>query len=75
MESLAKLIRCQSAGQLRYERLYEFIFFDDTKSVYNINDYEDPPKVPNKKILKNIERGRFRKGKRISIEEKLRRFA
>jgi hypothetical protein len=33
------------------------------------------PKVPKKKIAKYIERGRFRKGKRISVEEKLRRFA
>lgn len=68
MESLAKLIRVQSAGQLRYDKLYDFLFFDETRSVYNPNDYEDPPKVHKKKIGKYIERGRFRKGKKISIE-------
>jgi|JI9StandDraft_2_1071091.scaffolds.fasta_scaffold340336_2 hypothetical protein len=39
---------------MRQEKLYEFLFFDDFRSVYNPSDYEDPPKVPKKKIHKNI---------------------
>jgi len=31
--------------------------------------------VPNRRIEKAINRGKFRKGKRITIEEKLKRFA
>lgn len=48
--------------------MYEYLFFDDFKSVYDPNDYEDPPIVPNRRIEKNINKGRFRKGKRITIE-------
>jgi hypothetical protein len=44
-------------------------------SVYNPEDYEDVPVVPLKKILRNIEKGKFRKGRKITIEEKLQRFA
>jgi hypothetical protein len=43
--------------------------------VFDPREYEDMPRVPKKKIGKYIERGRFRKGNKISIEEKLRRFA
>ena len=43
--------------------------------MFDPNDYEDIPRVPKRKILKNIERGRFRKGKKLTLEEKLRRFA
>lgn len=50
MESLVKLIRRKSAGNLHYEKLYENLFFDDFRSVYDPSDYEDPPKVPNRKI-------------------------
>jgi hypothetical protein len=40
-------------------------------SVYNPDDYEDVVRVPLKKIRRNIEKGRFRKGRKITIEEKL----
>ena len=43
--------------------------------MFDPSDYQDVPVVPKRKIAKNIERGRFRKGQKISIEEKLRRFA
>ena len=47
---LAKLIRTKSAGQLRINRLYEDLDVDDFRSVYNPEDYEEVPKMPNKKI-------------------------
>jgi hypothetical protein len=48
---------------------------DDFRSVFDPSDYEDPPVVPLRKVEKNINRGTFRKGKRITMDEKLRRFA
>lgn len=33
------------------------------------------PKVQNKRIEKNIYKGKFRKGRKITIEEKLKKFA
>lgn len=68
MESLVKLIRRKSAGNLYHEKLYDNLFIDDFHSVFDPSDYEDVPKVPNKKIEKNINKGKFRKGKRITIE-------
>lgn len=68
MESLVKLIRRKSAGNLHYDKLYENLFIDDFRSVFDPSDYEDVPKVPNKKIEKNINKGKFRKGKRITME-------
>lgn len=75
MESLAKLIRRKSADNLRVERLYEHLWVDEVRSVYDPRDYEDVAVVGNRKIEKNIKRGRFRKGRRVTMEEKLRRFA
>jgi hypothetical protein len=68
MENLAKLIRRKSAADLRTEKMYEYLFFDDFRSVYDPRDYEEVPVVPNRRIQKGINKGKFRKGKRITIE-------
>jgi hypothetical protein len=65
---LVKLIRQKSAVNLLHEKLYENLFIDDFKSVFDPNEYEDIPIVPKKKIEKNINKGKFRKGKRITID-------
>jgi hypothetical protein len=55
--------------------LYDPLYIEDFRSVFDPSDYEDVPVVPNRKIEKAINKGKFRKGKRITIEEKLKRFA
>ena len=69
------MIKCQSAGQLHYDKLYDYLYWDEYRSCYDPKDYEDVPVVPKKKIAKYIEKGRFRKGQKLTIEEKLKRFA
>ena len=71
---MAKLIRTKSAGLLLTKKLYEDLDVDEFMSVYNPEDYEDVPKVPNRKIEKNIYKGKFRKGRKITIEEKLQKY-
>ena len=62
------MIKCQSAGHLHYDRMYDDIEIAEFRSVYDPRDYEDVPRVMNHKIAKYIERGRFRKGKKITME-------
>ena len=71
---LCKLIRTKSAGQLLTSKLYDDLEVDDFRSVYNPEDYEEVPKMANKKIEKNIYKGKFRRGRKITVEERLKRY-
>ena len=55
--------------------MYDHLYWDEYRSAYDPKEYEDVPVVSKKKIAKYIEKGRFRKGEKLSMEEKLRRFA
>ena len=73
-ENLTKLIRTKSAAQFELPKYFGKVDIDDFISVYNPDDYDEVPHVPNKKIEKNLYKGKFRRGKKISLEEKLKRF-
>ncbi len=73
-ENFAKLIRTKSAYVLKNQKYFGNIDVDDFISVYNPDDYEEVIKVPNKKIEKNIYKGKYRKGRKITIEEKLNKY-
>lgn len=66
-EAFAKLIRTKSQEVLCNKKRFGDLDVDDFISVYNPEDYEEVPKVPNKKIEKNIYRGKYRKGRKITI--------
>jgi hypothetical protein len=39
IEGLAKLIKCRSAGHLHHDPLYEHLFWEETRSVFDPSDY------------------------------------
>lgn len=68
------MIRTKSAGDLELPKYFGSVEVDDFISVYDPSDYQDVPRVPLKKIEKNIYKGKFRKGKKITMDEKLNKF-
>jgi hypothetical protein len=53
---------------LHHEPFFGTIDVDDFISVYDPNDYDEVPKVPKRKIEKNLYKGKFRKGKKITLD-------